>query len=101
MFRTSLQHLTRRIATTIAHYRRGSRGVAAIEFAMIVPIMSAMFIGAVEVSQAITVDRRVTQVASSTADQRDEERWRGNRQRRAATARSQMRVLLSSAPAPA
>ena len=35
---------------------------------MIVPIMSAMFIGAVEVSQAITVDRRVTQVASSTAD---------------------------------
>ena len=68
MFRTSLQHLTRRIATAIALYRRDSRGVAAIEFAMIVPIMSAMFIGAVEVSQAITVDRRVTQVASSTAD---------------------------------
>ncbi|HEX2337529.1 MAG TPA: TadE/TadG family type IV pilus assembly protein [Hyphomicrobiaceae bacterium] len=68
MFRTSLQHLTRRIATAIAHYRRDSRGVAAIEFAMIVPIMSAMFIGAVELSQAITVDRRVTQVASSTAD---------------------------------
>jgi Flp pilus assembly protein TadG len=35
---------------------------------MIVPIMSVMFIGAVELSQAITVDRRVTQVASSTAD---------------------------------
>ena len=35
---------------------------------MIVPIMGVMFIGAVELSQAITVDRRVTQVASSTAD---------------------------------
>jgi Flp pilus assembly protein TadG len=44
------------------------RGVAAIEFGMIVPIMAAMFIGSVELSQAITVDRRVTQIASSTAD---------------------------------
>ena len=42
--------------------------MAAIEFALIVPIMAVMFIGAVELSQAITVDRRVTQVASSTAD---------------------------------
>ena len=43
-------------------------GMAAIEFALIVPIMGVMFIGAVELSQAITVDRRVTQIASSTAD---------------------------------
>jgi Flp pilus assembly protein TadG len=45
-----------------------TRGMAAVEFAMVVPIMLMMFIGAVELSQAITVDRRVTQVASSTAD---------------------------------
>lgn len=44
------------------------RGVAAVEFGMIVPIMFMLFVGAVEFSQAITVDRRVTQVASSTAD---------------------------------
>ena len=43
-------------------------GVAAIEFAFIVPIMFVMFVGAVELSQAITVDRRVTQAASSVAD---------------------------------
>lgn len=43
-------------------------GVAAIEFAMIVPLMFVLFVGAVEFSQAITVDRRVTQIASSTAD---------------------------------
>ena len=34
----------------------------------IAPIMGVMFIGAVELSQAIIVDRRVTQIASSTAD---------------------------------
>jgi Flp pilus assembly protein TadG len=48
--------------------QRDRKGVAAIEFAMIVPIMFVMFIGAVEMSQAVTVDRRVSQVASSAAD---------------------------------
>lgn len=47
---------------------RDRDGVAAIEFAMIVPLMFMLFVGAVEFSQAITVDRRVTQIASSTAD---------------------------------
>ena len=39
-------------------------GVAAVEFALIVPIMAVMFIGSVEMSQAITANRRVTMVAS-------------------------------------
>lgn len=43
-------------------------GVAAVEFGLIVPIMAVMFIGAVELSQAITADRRVTQIANATAD---------------------------------
>jgi Flp pilus assembly protein TadG len=42
--------------------------MAATEFAMIVPMMAVMFIGAVELSQAIIVDRRVTQIAGTTAD---------------------------------
>lgn len=48
--------------------KRDERGIAAVEFAMIVPIMFLLFVGSVEFSQAITVDRRVTQIASSTAD---------------------------------
>lgn len=44
------------------------KGVASIEFAMVVPVMVTMFMGIVEFSQAITVDRRVNQVASSAAD---------------------------------
>ena len=44
------------------------RGVAAIEFALIVPILIALYFGAVEFSNAMTVDRRVTSIASSAAD---------------------------------
>ncbi|MCL4768376.1 MAG: pilus assembly protein [Hyphomicrobiaceae bacterium] len=44
------------------------RGVAAVEFALIVPIMFMLLVGTVEFSQALTVDRRVSQVASSSAD---------------------------------
>ncbi len=58
-----------RLASIIGcRFGRDKRGVAAIEFAMIVPIMFFLFVGAVEFSQALTVDRRVTQIASSTAD---------------------------------
>ena len=57
-----------RLGRFVRRYADSRDGVAAVEFAMIVPILAIMFIGAVELSQAITVDRRVTQVASSTAD---------------------------------
>jgi len=48
--------------------RRDESGVAAIEFAMVAPILLTLFLGAVEFSQALTLDRRVTTVASSIAD---------------------------------
>jgi len=44
------------------------RGISAIEFALIVPIMITMYVGVVEISHALTVDRRVTTVASVAAD---------------------------------
>jgi Flp pilus assembly protein TadG len=52
----------------VVAWRADTRGVAAIEFALVAPLMALMFIGAVEMSQAITIDRRVTQIAGSTAD---------------------------------
>lgn len=56
------------LAGALHRFVRCKQGVAAVEFAMVVPIMFLLFVGSVEFSQAITVDRRVTQVASSTAD---------------------------------
>ncbi len=55
-------------ARRLANFKNNKRGVAAVEFAMVAPLMVMMFIGAVEFSQVITVDRRVSQVASSAAD---------------------------------
>jgi Flp pilus assembly protein TadG len=67
-----IRHLNRKLAARARilarRWHRNTEGVAAIEFAFIVPIMSVMFIGAVELSQAITVDRRVSQISSATAD---------------------------------
>jgi Flp pilus assembly protein TadG len=64
----SLSALANKVRTFERRWRNDRKGVAAVEFAFIVPIMFFMFVGAVELSQAIIVDRRVTQVASSVAD---------------------------------
>ena len=47
---------------------RDRDGLAAVEFALIVPILVGLYIGAVEFSNALTVDRRITSVASTIAD---------------------------------
>ncbi len=44
------------------------RGIAATEFALIVPIMLVMFFGTVEFSSGIAVDRKVTLMARTLAD---------------------------------
>lgn len=44
------------------------RGVAAIEFAMIVPIMLVMFFGTVEFSSGVAVDRKVSLAARALSD---------------------------------
>lgn len=49
-------------------WRRDERGVSAVEFALILPIMITMYIGAVEFSHALTLDRRVTSIASAASD---------------------------------
>ena len=52
----------------ITSFRDRTEGVAAVEFALILPIIAVMMIGSVEMSQAVTVDRRTSQVASSVGD---------------------------------
>jgi Flp pilus assembly protein TadG len=44
------------------------RGLAATEFAVIVPIMLVMFFGVVELSSGVAVDRKVTLVARTLSD---------------------------------
>ncbi|MGV3652026.1 MAG: TadE/TadG family type IV pilus assembly protein [Devosia sp.] len=52
----------------LLHFLRNTRGVAAVEFAIILPAMLALYVGAVEVSTLITADRRVTTIAGTVGD---------------------------------
>ena len=47
---------------------RDQRGVSAVEFALIAPIMIALYFGSVEVSDAVSVDRKVSLTAAALAN---------------------------------
>lgn len=44
------------------------RGVSAVEFALLLPLMVTLYLGVVEISQGISADRKVTMTARSVAD---------------------------------
>ena len=44
------------------------RGVSAVEFAMLLPLMLSLYLGAVEISQGIGADRKVTLTARTICD---------------------------------
>lgn len=56
-----LQHSTGRLA-------RDDRGNAAVEFAIIVPLMLTMFFGMIEFSSAVAVDRKISMLTQGLAD---------------------------------
>ena len=47
---------------------RHESGIAAVEFALILPILIVLWIGGVEVTQALSVDRRLNNLASALGD---------------------------------
>src|SRR4051812_25790574 len=52
----------------LRRFHDDKRGVSAVEFAMLLPLMVTLYIGGVEVSSAIAVDRKVTLVARTVGD---------------------------------
>jgi Flp pilus assembly protein TadG len=51
-----------------ARLRRDERGVSAVEFAMLLPLMLTLYLGTAEISQAIGINRKVTLTANTVAD---------------------------------
>ena len=63
-----LAHLAARARRSLRRFRDDKRGVSAVEFAMLLPLMVTLYIGGVEVSSAIAVDRKVTLVSRTLGD---------------------------------
>lgn len=49
-------------------FARDRRGMSAVEFALLLPVMTGMYFGAVELSNSLIVDRKATGVAATAAD---------------------------------
>ena len=52
----------------VSDFVKDKRGVSAVEFAMVLPLMLTLYLGGVEVSQGISIDRKVTLTARTVAD---------------------------------
>ena len=52
----------------LARFGRDRRGVSAIEFALVAPVMVALYLGCVELSDGIAVDRKVSLTAAALAN---------------------------------
>ena len=57
-----------RLRTRLQYFLRDARGVSAIEFALLAPLMITLYLGGVEVSQAVNIDRKVSLTARTIAD---------------------------------
>jgi Flp pilus assembly protein TadG len=57
-----------RLPGAVAGLARDRRGLAAVEFALIVPLMLVLFYGTLEFSSRVAVDRKVTLVARTLSD---------------------------------
>src|SRR5215471_6238252 len=63
-----MKTLSPRLSLQLVRLGRDQRGVSAVEFAMLLPLMLTLYLGAVEISQGISIDRKVTLTAHTVAD---------------------------------
>lgn len=72
MSRAMVGYLERLLANLLtkrlSEFAKDKRGVSAVEFAMLLPLMLTLYLGGVEVSQGISIDRKVTLTARTVAD---------------------------------
>jgi len=63
-----LARIAARARRQLREFPHDERGISAVEFAMLLPLMVTLYLGGVEVSQAIAIDRKTTVVARSVGD---------------------------------
>jgi Flp pilus assembly protein TadG len=60
--------VTKLLNRTVRSLWRAESGVAAVEFALIVPVMLMVYLGTLEASTLITMDRKIQSVAGAVGD---------------------------------
>ena len=63
-----MKTMTLRMSDAFRRFARDRRGVSAVEFALLAPIMVALYLGCVEVSDAVSADRKVSLTAAAVAN---------------------------------
>jgi Flp pilus assembly protein TadG len=64
----ALSGLLALLQSSAVRWVRDKRGVAAVEFAFVVPLMLVMFFGTIEFSSAVAINRKVSLVTQGLAD---------------------------------
>ncbi|MDG2479606.1 MAG: TadE/TadG family type IV pilus assembly protein, partial [Alphaproteobacteria bacterium] len=60
--------MMRQLAKRLCALRANDRGVAATEFALILPILILLLFGTVEIGNALLLDKKVTMASQTAAD---------------------------------
>ena len=60
--------LLRRLLANARRFGRDRSAIAAVEFSLILPMMVVLYLGGFEVSEAVTINRKVTHATSSLGD---------------------------------
>lgn len=60
--------MIRALKSFLSRFKREEKGVSAIEFAIIAPLMILLYLGSIDLSLAFSIDRKATSAASALAD---------------------------------
>jgi Flp pilus assembly protein TadG len=63
-----IRSLRQKLLGLTARFARNERGVAAVEFALIVPFMMALYFGSIEAAALFTADKRVNSISATVGD---------------------------------
>lgn len=63
-----MQGMWKKLHRTVSRFRKEHGGVGAVEFALIAPVLIVLYVGSLEISVAMSVNKKIARASSSVAD---------------------------------